>query len=123
MLERMSIEAWVLAAFFGSCVGLGFAAGYVARRRIWGSWTIGVASAGVAFLWLSIVVVASRLTSGGPCELPCDAPGYAFTAIVAIVMPLLFVFSFVLAIGGALVAWRRFQPERATEQIIGREPR
>jgi hypothetical protein len=66
MPERMPIEAWLLAAFFGSCVGLGFAAGYVARRRTWGSWTIGVASAGVALLWSTIVITASRLTSAGP---------------------------------------------------------
>ena len=110
MPDRMPIEAWFLAAYFGSCVGLGFAAGYVARHRTWGSWTIGLASTSVALLWPIIALAAFLLTSSGPCEPPCDAPVYVLTGIVLIVMPLLFVFSFVLAIGGAFVAWRRFRP-------------
>jgi hypothetical protein len=106
------VAVWCLAAFLGSCVGLGFAAGYLARRRGWGTWTIGLASTCVALLWPIIVLAAFLLTSSrGPCEPPCDAPVYVFTGIVTIVMPLLFVLSFVLALSGAFVAWRRFRPD------------
>jgi hypothetical protein len=92
MPDRMPIEAYFLAAFVGSCVGLGFAAGYVGRRHGWGSWTIGLGSTCVALLWPIVALAAFLLTSRGPCEPPCDAPVYVFTGIVAIVMPLLSLF-------------------------------
>jgi len=123
MPENTPIEVWFLAAFIGSCVGLGFASGYLARKRGWGTGTIGVGSTGVALLWPIIVLAAFLLTSRGPCEPPCDAPVYVFTGIITIVVPLLFVVSFVLALVGGLIAWLRFRPDDATEQIVGRERR
>ena len=120
MPDRMPIEAYFLAAFVGSCVRLGFAAGYMGRRHGWGSWTIGLGSTCVALLWPIVALAAFLLTSRGPCEPPCDAPVYVFTGIVAIVMPLLFVLSFVLALSGAFVAWWRFRPDAPPNKSLNR---
>jgi hypothetical protein len=115
----MPIEAWFLAAFFGSCVGLGFAAGYTARRRRWGSWTIGMASVGVALFWPIIVLATFSLTNRGACEPPCDAPVYVLMGILMVV-PLLFVFGFVLAVVGGLVAWWRFRSDAPPNKSLDR---
>ena len=113
MLGNTPIAVWVLAAFLGSCVGLGFAAGYQARRRLWGAWVVGLGSTGVAVLWPIVIVVAFLLTSGGckpsPGD-PCDAPVYVFMGIITFVVPLVFVLSFVLTLGGGIIAWLRFRP-------------
>jgi hypothetical protein len=114
MLDNTPVEVWLLAAFVGSCACLGFAAGYVARRRAWGRWTIGMGSTGVALLW-PIVVLATFLLTTGRCEPrtpsdPCDGPAMLLVAILTFVMPLLVVGGFVLALGGAFIAWLRFRP-------------
>ena len=113
MPDNTPIEVWFLAAFVGSCVGLGFAAGYFARRRALGRWAIDLGSTLVALLWPVVVLTAFLLTSSG-CEPspgdPCDAPVYVLMGITTIVMPLLFLVSFVLALSGGMIAWLRFRP-------------
>jgi hypothetical protein len=93
MADNTSIEVWLLAAFVGTSIGLGFAAGYIARRRAWGGWTIGVGSTVVALLW-PIVALGTFLLTTGRCEPrtpsdPCDGPATLLVAILTFVMPLL----------------------------------
>ncbi len=126
MLGSVPFEVWILAAFVASCVGLGFAAGYVARHRAWKGWTIGVGSTGVGLLWPVGLFVIFFLTTGpckprGPSD-PCDGPAMLLMSII-VMTPLVFLVSFLLALGGAFIAWRRFRPRHDTEQIVGREPR
>jgi hypothetical protein len=113
MPNNVPIEVWFLAAFAGSCLSLGFAAGYIARRRAWGGWTIGVGSTGVGLLWPVALFVIFFLTTG-PCQPrspsdPCDGPAMLLMSIRTISIPL-FVIGFVLALGGAFMAWWRFRP-------------
>jgi heme/copper-type cytochrome/quinol oxidase subunit 3 len=116
MPANTPIAVWVLAAFAGSCVGVGFASGYLARHRAWGAWPIGLGSISVALLllWPVILLVAFFVTSTGHCEPsagdPCDAPAMMFWIIITVFMPLLFVISFVLALSGGIIAWLRFRP-------------
>lgn len=126
MPNNLPIEVWFLAAFVGSCVGLGFAAGYLACRRAWGGWIVGVGSIGVGLLWPVALFVIFFLTTG-PCKSrspsdPCDGPAMLLMSIIAVSLPL-FAVSFVLALGGAFIAWWRFRPQRATEQIVGPQRR
>jgi hypothetical protein len=118
------IEVWFLVAFVGSCVGFGFAAGYVARRRAWPAWTIGLGATAVALLWPVALFVTFLLTTG-PCQPrtpsdPCDGPAMLLISIV-MVTPFLFLVSLVLALAGAFFAWWRFRLCHATEQIVGPE--
>jgi len=122
MIPNLPIEVWMLAAFIGSCAGFGFVAGVVARRRTWRGWTIGVGALGVALVWPVLILVAFLLTTS-PCEPqsasdPCDGPAMLLMSIIMIT-PVVFIVSFVLALGGALVGWWRFDPKRATEQALG----
>jgi hypothetical protein len=43
-------------------------------------------------------------------------------SIIVLSLPM-FAVGFLLAIAGAFVAWWRFRPSGATEQIVAREPR
>ena len=120
MVPNIPIEVWLLAAFIGSCVGLGFSAGYVARHRAWGRWTIGLSSIGIGLLWPFLLFMAFLLLSG-PCQPqtpsdPCDGPAMLMMSIIA-VTPALFVVSFVLALVGAFLSRLCFPPCRAPNKL------
>jgi len=114
MPDDTPIEVWLLVAFLGSCVGLGFVAGYCARRRAWSAWTIGLGSAGVGLLWPIAVLAIFLLTSGNcvpqSASDPCDGPAMLMSAIVTVVIPLLFIIGFILSLSGGIIAWLRFRP-------------
>ena len=123
MPDNTPIEVWLLGTFLASCFGLGFVAGYIARRHGWRAWTVGLGSTSVALLW-PIVVLSAFLVTTGPCvpqsaSDPCDGPAMLFVAIATVVMPLLFIIGFVFALSGGIIAWLRFRPDAATEQALG----
>ena len=122
MTPNLPIEVWILAAFIGSSLGLGFVAGFLATRHTWHGWTVGVGATAVAFVWPALMVVAFLLTTG-PCKPrdasdPCDGPAMLFMSIIMI-SPIVFIVSFVLALGGALFGGWRFDPKRAAEHALG----
>ena len=116
MTPNLPIEAWILVVFISSCVGLGCLAGFLARRRSWRGWTIGVGALVVALVWPVVMLVAFLLTTG-PCvpqssSDPCDGPAMVLMSII-MMAPIVFIVSFLLALGGALIGWWRFGPTRA----------
>jgi hypothetical protein len=124
MTPNLPIEVWLLAAFIGSCVGLGFVAGFLAPRRKWRGWTIGIGATAVALIWPVVMFVTFLLVTG-PCKPrsssdPCDGPAMLMMSIIVII-PAVFMTSFVLALCGALIGWWRFHPKRAAEQALGED--
>jgi len=117
----------LIALFAGSCMGLGYLAGYLGRRRAWPTWTIGFASVLIGFLWPVILLVAAMYSARHyerrSASDPGDAPAMLLVSVITVGVPILFALGFPFALGGGLIARRRFRSLGATEQIVGRERR
>src|SRR5260370_17794217 len=88
----------LIAFFAASCMGLGYLAGYLARRRGWPTWTIGFASVLIGFLWPIILLVAAMYSARHyerrSASDPGDAPAMLLVSLIPVRFPVLFFLSF-----------------------------
>lgn len=101
----------LLIVFAGSCIGLGYFAGYLSGRRAWPTWSTSCASVIIAMIWPLIAASAAvygahhyhRRYEGDPG----DGPAMVLVSVITEVVPVLFLLGLTLALFGASLARRK----------------
>lgn len=94
-----------------SCVGLGYLAGALERRRGWAPQLSVLLSVAIALIWPAIILGAtlhgaSHYQRRGPSD-PGDAPVYVLMGAILFGAPVTFLVSLLLALGGTVLGRRR----------------
>jgi hypothetical protein len=98
-----------VVVFLTSCMGFGYFAELLARRRKWRGWVSILLIFALAFIWPIFLIVyviqdASRYLKLHPHD---DAPGMVVVSVVEVLAPLVFFMSFPPIVVGAMIARRK----------------
>ena len=101
--------AIVIIVSVTSCIGLGYLAGFLVRRRGWPGWSEGVIAFAIAGLWPviaagSVLYTGSRYVAQHPGEVN-DAPAMVLMGVIH-VTPFIFFFGLSFVVLGLCIARR-----------------